>query len=87
MYLHIGGNYEIPAKLILGIFDIEETNALDHTSPMGQYLKMKEENQEVELIDLEIPKTMIVTLEKVFLSPITYQTMQTRISNLQKRWK
>lgn len=85
MYLHIGGQYEIPVKLILGIFDVEETDALNPNSLMGQYLKNKEEEQGVELVELELPQTMIVTLEKVYLSPVTFQTIKSRLRHIEHR--
>lgn len=85
MYLHIGGQYEIPTKLIVGIFNVDETDALNPSSLMGSYLKAMEENQQVEWVDLDIPQTMIITLEKVYLSPVTSQTLNTRLKHLENR--
>ncbi|MDD3930635.1 MAG: DUF370 domain-containing protein [Clostridiaceae bacterium] len=77
MYLHLGGTYAISDKLIVGIFDIDQTT-LKRSSTVS-FLQKAEKNGQIEIISSDIPRSFIVTLEKIYLSPIASTTLRKRI--------
>lgn len=81
MYIHIGGEYQLPRKLIIAIIDIEQTKSLDKGSINEVFLALAEKNDMVELIDVDLPKSIVITLEKVYLSPISASTLRRRLKS------
>lgn len=81
MYIHIGGEYQLPRKLIIAIIDIEQTKSLDKGSINEFFLALAEKNDMVELIDVDLPKSIVLTLEKVYLSPISASTLRRRLKS------
>ncbi|MHB8963248.1 MAG: extracellular matrix regulator RemB [Saccharofermentanales bacterium] len=78
MYIHIGGEYSIPEKFIVGVFDFDEITAGNDDSL--QFLKKAENENRVENVSFDIPRSVIVTVEKVYISPISTRTIRRRIS-------
>lgn len=84
MYIHIGGSYQIPDKMIIGIFDIYNIDAFNPKNKLSSFIKKKEDDFLLELIEIDVPKTLILTLEKAYLSPISYQTLKIRLEKIGK---
>jgi len=57
MFLHIGMNYLIKTKYIVGIFDIENTSESVLTR---RFLTMAQQKGEVVSVTLELPKSYIL---------------------------
>lgn len=79
MYLHIGGTYQISTKIILGIFSMEEDGMFNKKGHNQGFLAYHEKDLSLECIGMEVPRSMIVTLEKIYLSPISAQTLRLRL--------
>jgi hypothetical protein len=79
MYVHIGGEYSVSDKLILGIFDFDATTEVG--SETINFLKRAEVQDRIENVSPEIPRSFIVTLERVYLSPISVQTLRHRLNH------
>ena len=83
MFLHIGENFVVPLKDIIGIFDLQSTMYSNDTT---QFLRMAEEDGFVERITDEIPKSCIIAevnkMSKVYLSPISSSTLCKRTAAL-----
>lgn len=80
MYIHIGGEYAIPEKIIVGIFDFDEvTRSKSYTN---EFLKKAEMESRVETVSYDLPRSIIVTLEKVYISPISAATIKKRASQV-----
>lgn len=76
MYVHIGGEYSIPDRMIIGIFDLDEVTGAD--SCTNEFLFKAEKESRVETISFDIPRSMIVTLERIYISPISAGTISKR---------
>lgn len=85
MYIHIGGEYSIPEKTILGIFDFDEVT--HPNSVTNEYIKKAQDNNILENISLDLPKSIIVAIDRVYISPIATRTIKGRISNLKRGMK
>ncbi len=84
MFLHLGENTVISTENLMGIFDMDNTTVSKTTR---DYLtKMQKENKIID-VSFEIPKSFVVCKdkktgeEKVYISPISTQTLLKRIQN------
>ncbi len=78
MYLNIGGEYQIPVRTIIGLFDFDKI-----TEGSGDYnlelLSQKEEDLMLETVSEDLPRSLIITETKYYLSPINVSTLVERI--------
>lgn len=81
MYIHIGGECSIPDKIIVGIFDLDEVTKID--SCTNEFLKKAQEEGRVETVSYEIPRSIIVAVDKIYISPISAGTIKKR----SKKWR
>ncbi len=77
MYLHLGGSYTISDKWVIGIFDLDATT--EAGSATIDFLKTAERDNRLEAITAELPRSFVVTLDKVYLSPIAAATLRKRL--------
>ena len=80
MYIHIGADVSLPAHWIVGIFD------LDRVTPSGgtaDFMRQAEEQGRLDWMTAGIPRSMVVTIERVFLSPVSTATLRSRLTG----WK
>ena len=77
MYVHIGGEYSVSDKFIVGVFDFDGTTGPE--SDTIKFLKRAEREDRIEVISHDLPRSFIVTLERVFLSPISAATIRHRL--------
>ena len=77
MYIHIGGEYAISEYLIVGIFDME--NITRKQKDMIHFLSVLEKDDKVEYVSDEIPRSVVLTVEKAYFSPLSVQTLKKRI--------
>lgn len=81
MFLHIGGDFVIPLKNVIGILDIDVTTISKDTR---EFLRVAEEEGFIEAISEDLPKSFVVTetkrKSKIYLSPISSTTLQRRAS-------
>lgn len=75
MYLHIGEDTIIRDKEIIGIFDIDTSTVNKATR---DYLAKAEKEKRVNYVNYDLPKSFIVTDNKVFVSPINTSTLNKR---------
>lgn len=79
MFLHIGEDTVITDKEIIGIFDIDTSTVNKATR---DYLSIAENNKKVVYVNYDLPKSFIVTNEKIYISPINTATLFKRITLL-----
>lgn len=77
MFLHIGGEYSISEHLIIGIFDFDAVTQAG--SETIRFLKEAEMQEKIEHISSDLPRSFILTVERVYLSPISAQTLRQRL--------
>lgn len=78
MYVHIGGDYTISDSYILGIFDLDQTTA--GSSDTVRYLNEAEKGGRIEIVSPDLPRSFIVTLDRVYVSPVSVATLRKRLS-------
>ena len=77
MYVHIGGEYVVSTRLILGIFNME--NIMRKQKDMIQFISGLESCDMVEYVSNEIPRSIVFTVEKAYFSPISTATLYKRM--------
>ena len=75
MFIHLGENTVITDDKIIGIFDMDTSTVNKATR---DYLSAAEKNGRVVYVNYELPKSFIVTDEKVYVSPINTSTLNKR---------
>lgn len=82
MYVHIGGEYQIPARAILSILDLEQRGMLEPESVNQQFLQAAEARDEIEWVEVTVPRSLVITLERVYYSPLAAATLRKRLQAL-----
>ena len=77
MYIHIGGEYSIPEKMIVGVFGFDEITDVNNDNV--KMLKKAETENRLENVSFDLPRSIIVTVERIYLSPISPRTIRKRI--------
>lgn len=81
MYLHIGNNYSLDTRDIVGIFDIENTTVEKCTKNL---LERAEKEKICIYTTYEMPKSFIVTMkkgsERVYISQLAAVTLRKRLA-------
>lgn len=81
MYLHIGNNYSVDVRDIVGIFDIENTTVEKCTKLL---LERAEKDKKCIYTTYEMPKSFIVTMndgrERVYISQLSAATLRKRLA-------
>ncbi|MGI6157236.1 MAG: extracellular matrix regulator RemB [Saccharofermentanales bacterium] len=75
MYVHIGADVSIPAHWIIGIFDLDHVTSADDTV---SFLAHAEEAQRLDWMTPDVPRSLVVTIDRVYLSPVTAATLKDR---------
>jgi len=76
VYIHIGGECSIPEKTIVGIFDLDEVTKSNTATNV--FLKKAEEEGRVENVSYDLPRSIIVAADKIYISPISAGTIKKR---------
>lgn len=77
MYVHIGGEYTILSKSIVGLVNLEAVPA--SSSDMNAFLKISEDDNILEYVSEEIPRSIVITDDRVYVSPLSISTLNKRI--------
>ncbi|MGI6333287.1 MAG: extracellular matrix regulator RemB [Saccharofermentanales bacterium] len=77
MFIHIGGESTISDKYIVGIFDMESLTV--DSDEAIDFIRQAEEAGRVEIVSSEIPRSFVVTMDRVYLTPISVATLRRRI--------
>lgn len=81
MYLHIGNNYTLDTRDIVGIFDLENTTVEKCTKRL---LERAEKEKKCVYTTYEMPKSFIVAVkngsEKIYISQLSAVTLKKRLA-------
>lgn len=72
MFLHLGGDTVVLDKDIIGIFDIDTSTVNKATR---DFLTLAEKEKRVVYVNYDLPKSFVVTNEKIYVSPINTNTL------------
>jgi extracellular matrix regulatory protein B len=80
MYIHLGGEKIVRASELVAIFDI----SIEQSSKISkQFVVNRAKRKDVEIIGEEESKSIVVTKQKVYYSPISSSTLKKRGINSQ----
>lgn len=81
IYLHIGNNYSVDVRDVVGIFDMDNTTVSGITNRL---LDKAEKHREVFYATYELPKSFIVTAKdgrsRVYVSQLAASTLKKRLA-------
>lgn len=77
MFVHIGGEYTILVDSVISLINLETVQA--SSSDMKSFLKMQEDENILEYVSEEIPRSLIVTDDRTYVSPLSVGTILKRI--------
>ena len=79
MYLHLGNDISVPMKEIVGIFDIEKVTVQKY---MNDYLSFCQKNGKIYYVSLDMPKSIIVCTNMVYISNVSCLTLRRRFDEI-----
>lgn len=77
MYVHIGGEYVVSDRFIVAIIDLD--HVYPHQTDMKRFLMTQEKSGRMEYIGTELPQSLIITMDRSFVSPLSSQTIVQRM--------
>jgi len=80
MYVHVGGEYSISDRFIIGIFDMESITSKQ--TDMIRFLAEAEKAGRVEYVSEEIPRSVVVSVDRIYFSPISTATLKRRLADM-----
>lgn len=75
MFLHLGGDTVVRTREIIGIFDMDTSTVNKATR---DYLSKAEKAGRIIYVNYELPKSFVVTENKIFVSPLNASTLYKR---------
>jgi hypothetical protein len=76
MYIHIGGDYVVSDRLVLCIIDLNQVHP--HQTDMKHFMIAQEKSGRMEYIGKDIPQSLIVTMDRTYVSPLSVHTLWQR---------
>ncbi len=75
MYLYLGGDIVLKSDKIIGIFDMDTSTVNKATR---DYLSKAEKEKKTVYVNYELPKSFIVTEDKIYVCPLNTATLLKR---------
>lgn len=75
MFLHLGDSTVVNSKEIIGIFDMDTSTVNKATR---DYLNFAQKNNKIIYVNYDLPKSFIVTNDKIYVSPLNTATLLKR---------
>ena len=79
MYLHLGSDVSVNINDIVGIFDIEKVTVQSY---MNEYLSYCQKNGKIYYVSLDMPKSIIVCADTVYISNVSCLTLRKRFEEV-----
>ena len=76
MFLHLGGSVTVRADEVVGIFDIEACSVSRVTA---DFLNSSQKKGIVEYVSNDMPKSFIITDDKMYISNVSHSTITRRV--------
>ena len=80
MYIYLGSDVVVPEEEIVGIFDIEKVTVDRY---MKDYLNFSQKSGRIYYVSLDMPKSIVVCRETVYISNVSCDTLKKRAVNSQ----
>lgn len=75
MFLHLGDSTVVNTKDIIGIFDMDTSTVNKATR---DYLNLAEKKKKIIYVNYDLPKSFVVTNDKIFVCPLNTSTLYKR---------
>lgn len=75
MFLHLGEDTVITHENVIGIFDMDTSTVNKATR---DYLNKAEKEKKIVYVNYDLPKSFVVTDDKIYVSPINTSTLNKR---------
>lgn len=82
MYLHLGDSVVVPYSAVVGVFDLDNATYSKRTR---DFLERAETDGKLVSLGQRLPASLVVTERETYLSPISSQTMNRRLT--ENRWE
>ena len=79
MYLHLGSDVSVHINEIIGIFDIEKVTVQKY---VNDYLSICQKNGKIYYVSLDMPKSIIVCSDTVYISNVSCLTLKKRFESI-----
>lgn len=76
MFLHLGDSTVVNTKDIIGIFDMDTSTVNKATR---DYLNLAEKKKKIIYVNYDLPKSFVVTNDKIFVCPLNTNTLYKRV--------
>ena len=77
MYIHLGSDVAVHSSEIIGIFDIEKVTVQKY---MNEYLSKCQKNGMIYYVSLDMPKSIVVCSNVVYITNVSCDTIRKRLS-------
>jgi len=77
MYVHIGGDVSVPSDRISAVLSLE--TALPQQKEITAFINGEEDNNRLQYLSDEIPKSIIITDDKTYVSSISSSVLLKRL--------
>ncbi|HHU03739.1 MAG TPA: DUF370 domain-containing protein [Fastidiosipila sp.] len=79
MYIHLGADVSIPFHTIVGIFDLDSIP--ESAADTLAFMVKAEKEAKLDLLHPDVPRSLIISLDRSYLSAVSAQTLRTRCSD------
>ena len=83
MYVHIGGEYSISDRFIICVIDMESISPSQ--TDILSFLAEAEKTDRAEYVSDEIPQSAVITVDRVYFSPLSTATLYKRMTEKRVR--
>jgi len=77
MFIHIGGDIIVRGRDVIAILDINQLDQKNKKSHFTKYLSKKHQIVKITVDDI---KSIVITVDKIYFSPISSLTLKKRVS-------
>ncbi len=75
MYIHLGSDVTVPKSEIIGIFDLERISVQKN---VNYFLSHCQKSGKIYYVSLDMPKSIIVCPDRVYVSNVSAGTLKKR---------
>ncbi len=79
MYVHIGAALNLSSRSILAVLDLDQVTSGSESKTMRQWLAQQEIELRLEPLSEELPRSIVITEGRVYLSPVSALTLRERL--------
>ncbi len=81
MFVHLGGDVTITDSSITAIVNLE--TILPSDKDISNFIKAEEDSNRLQYISGDIPKSLVLTSDKTYVSPVSNYVLLKRLNNFE----